>query len=147
MRKARRRSAFGIQHSEFSIGFLVFVSGRMSALPNPPCGPSTVGWRAAQGGHSSYIWGIVPVRCRDVNRYSLFRELFFSRTPFSHPPEGKGDRSAPPRGGLSPVGSFAVFRSLVYFDDAENDFPPSMLVPFDWEQANADIRAAVEELA
>ena len=42
---------------------------------------------------------------------------------------------------------FAVLRSLGYFADAENDFPPSMLVPFDWEKAKADIRAAVEELA
>ena len=95
MRKARRRSAFGIQHSEFSIGFLVFVSGRMSALPNPPCGPSTVGWRAAQGGHSSCIWGIVPVRRRDVNRYSLFRELFFRAPPF--PIRRRGKAIAPRR--------------------------------------------------
>lgn len=42
---------------------------------------------------------------------------------------------------------FAVFRSLVYFDDAESDFPPHMLAPFDWEKAKADIRAAVEALA
>lgn len=42
---------------------------------------------------------------------------------------------------------FPVLRSLVYFDDAENDFPPVMLAPFDWEKAKADIRAAVEELA
>jgi len=42
---------------------------------------------------------------------------------------------------------FPVFRSLVYFDDAEADFPPVMLAPFDWDKAKADIRAAVEELA
>ena len=42
---------------------------------------------------------------------------------------------------------FPVFRSLVYFDDADNDFPPALLVPFDWDKAKADIRAAVEELA
>ena len=42
---------------------------------------------------------------------------------------------------------FPVFRSLVYFDDAETDFPPSMLVPFNWDQAKSDLRAAVEELA
>ena len=42
---------------------------------------------------------------------------------------------------------FAVIRSLVYFDDAESDFSPQMLAPFDWEKAKADIRAAVEELA
>ena len=42
---------------------------------------------------------------------------------------------------------FPVFRSLVYFDDADNDFPPALLVPFDWDKAKTDIRAAVEELA
>jgi hypothetical protein len=42
---------------------------------------------------------------------------------------------------------FAVFRSLFYFDDAENDFPPSMLVPFDWEEAKATIREAVRAYA
>ncbi len=42
---------------------------------------------------------------------------------------------------------FPVFRSLVYFDDAENDFPPTMLVPFDWDKAKDDIRTAVKALA
>lgn len=42
---------------------------------------------------------------------------------------------------------FPVMRSVVYFDDADKDFPPVMLVPFDWEEAKAAIRAAVEAYA
>lgn len=45
------------------------------------------------------------------------------------------------------VSLFSVFRILVYFDDAEDDFPPTMLAPFNWEKAKVDIRAAVEEQA
>ena len=42
---------------------------------------------------------------------------------------------------------YIVLRSLTYFADAETQPLPRMLAPFDWEQAKADIRAAVEELA
>ena len=37
-------------------------------------------------------------------------------------------------------------RSLVYFVDAEEQPLPRMLVPFDWEAAKDEIRAAVRSL-
>lgn len=40
-----------------------------------------------------------------------------------------------------------VLRSLTYFEDAEKDFSPVMLAPFDWDAAKRDIRAAVETVA
>lgn len=40
-----------------------------------------------------------------------------------------------------------VLRSLVYFDDAEDDPMPIMLQPFDWDRAKDDIRAAVRDFA
>ena len=42
---------------------------------------------------------------------------------------------------------YTVLRSLTYFDDAEEQPLPVMLVPFDWEEAKATIRAAVEAYA
>lgn len=42
---------------------------------------------------------------------------------------------------------FIVMRSLAYFEDADNDLPPTMLVPFDWEEAKATIREAVRAYA
>ena len=40
-----------------------------------------------------------------------------------------------------------VLRSLVYFDDAEDDPMPIMLKPMDWESAKERIRSAVREVA
>ena len=40
-----------------------------------------------------------------------------------------------------------VLRSLAYFDDAEEDFDPAMIEPFDWEHAKETIRTAVREYA
>ena len=42
---------------------------------------------------------------------------------------------------------YISLRSLTYFTDAETQPLPALLVPFDWDKAKADIRAAVEELA
>ncbi len=47
-----------------------------------------------------------------------------------------------------PKGSeYLVLRSLVYFDDAEEDPMPIMLKPMDWESAKERIRNAVREVA
>ena len=42
---------------------------------------------------------------------------------------------------------YTVLRSLTYFVDAEEQPLPTMLVPFDWEEAKTAIRAAVEAYA
>lgn len=42
---------------------------------------------------------------------------------------------------------FLVMRSLAYFEDADSDLPPTMLVPFDWEEAKSAIREAVRAYA
>jgi len=45
-----------------------------------------------------------------------------------------------------PLGSeYLVLRSLVYFDDAEDDPMPRMLKPMRWEAAKAGIQQAVRE--
>ena len=45
-----------------------------------------------------------------------------------------------------PQGSeYLVLRSLVYFDDAEDDPMPRMLKPMRWEAAKAGIQQAVRE--
>lgn len=47
-----------------------------------------------------------------------------------------------------PKGSeYLVLRSLVYFDDAEDDPMPLMLKPMDWESAKERIRDAVRKVA
>jgi hypothetical protein len=47
-----------------------------------------------------------------------------------------------------PQGSeYLVLRSLVYFDDAEDDPMPVMLKPLDWETAKERIRVAVRRKA
>jgi hypothetical protein len=47
-----------------------------------------------------------------------------------------------------PNGSeYLVLRSLVYFDDAEDDPMPLMLKPMDWESAKERIRDAVRKVA
>lgn len=38
---------------------------------------------------------------------------------------------------------FSVLKSLVYFNDAEEEPMPNMLAPFDWNEAKAHIRQAV----
>lgn len=46
--------------------------------------------------------------------------------------------------------SYHLLRALVYFEDAERDEPPPMLVPFDWNQAKRffeyQVRRLVQEL-
>ncbi len=42
---------------------------------------------------------------------------------------------------------YTVLRSLTYFDDAEEQPLPVMLMPFDWEEAKTTIRAVVEAYA
>lgn len=42
---------------------------------------------------------------------------------------------------------YIVLRSLTYFVDAEAQPLPTMLVPFDWDKAKDEIRAAVKALA
>jgi len=47
-----------------------------------------------------------------------------------------------------PRGSeYLVMRSLVYFNDAEDEPMPVMLKPMDWETAKERIRAAVRKTA
>lgn len=43
----------------------------------------------------------------------------------------------------SDANEYTVLRSMTYFDDAEKQPLPSMLVPFDWEKAKATICEAV----
>ena len=42
---------------------------------------------------------------------------------------------------------YTVLRSLTYFDDAEEQPLPVMLMPFDWEEAKTAICAVVEAYA
>ena len=42
--------------------------------------------------------------------------------------------------------SYHLLRALVYFEDAERDEPPRMLVPFDWGQARRFFEAEVRRL-
>ena len=45
-----------------------------------------------------------------------------------------------------PDGSaFLVMKSLSYFDDADNEEPPFMLAPFDWDLVKKEIRRQVKE--
>lgn len=43
--------------------------------------------------------------------------------------------------------SYSLLRSLTYFDDAENDPPPQMLVPWDWDQTKRFFAAEVGPMA
>jgi len=43
----------------------------------------------------------------------------------------------PKKYGESRVNTYHILKSLTYFDDAESEPMPRMLVPFDWEECKA----------